>query len=79
MEHESEDERWIWLSFAPEHRLILAAYAGSMTQDAADEIVRQTCDRINQKNYLYLSQTEENTTHKRYWTDTVIQRSFKDR
>ena len=25
MEHESEDERWIWLSFAPEHRLILAA------------------------------------------------------
>ena len=49
MEHESEDERWIWLSFAPEHRLILAAYAGAMTQDAADEIVKQTCDRINEE------------------------------
>jgi len=37
MERESEDERWIWLSFAPEHRLILAAYA----QNATDEIVKQ--------------------------------------
>ncbi|BDZ69346.1 hypothetical protein [Methanobacterium ferruginis] len=50
MEHESEDERWIWLSFAPEHRLILAAYAGAMTQDAADEIVKQTCMRIDEEN-----------------------------
>lgn len=50
MECESEDERWIWLSFAPEHRLILAAYAGSMTQDAANEIVKQTCTRIDEEN-----------------------------
>jgi tRNA A37 N6-isopentenylltransferase MiaA len=49
MEHESEDERWIWLNFAPEHRLILAAYAGAMTQDAAHEVVKQTCDRINEE------------------------------
>ncbi len=46
MERESEDERWIWLSFAPEHRLILAAYA----QNATDEIVKQTCTRIDEKN-----------------------------
>jgi hypothetical protein len=49
MERESEDERWIWLSFAPEHRLILAAYAGAMTQNAADEIVKQTCTRIDEE------------------------------
>jgi hypothetical protein len=28
------------IKFAPEHRLILAAYAGSMIQDLADEIVK---------------------------------------
>ena len=50
MECESENERWIWLSFAPEHRLILAAYAGPMTQNAADEIVKQTCTRIDEEN-----------------------------
>jgi len=35
--------------FAPEHRLILATYAGSMTQNAADEIVKQTCNWINEE------------------------------
>lgn len=48
MEYESENERWIWLSFAPEHRLILAAYAGPMIQYAANEVVRETCDRLNE-------------------------------
>ena len=31
-----------------EHRLILSALAGDMTQKAANKIVKQTCDRINE-------------------------------
>ena len=50
MDCESEDERWIWLSFATEHRLILSVYAGDMAQKAANEVVKQTCDRINENN-----------------------------
>ncbi len=49
MEHESEDERWIWLSFVSEHRLILGAYAGPMTQDSADRIIQITGEKINEK------------------------------
>ena len=40
MDCECKDERWIWLSFAPEHRLILSAYAGDMTQKSADEVCK---------------------------------------
>jgi len=50
MDCQSEDERWIWVSFATEHRLILSAQLGDMTQRAADEVVNQTCDRINEDN-----------------------------
>jgi hypothetical protein len=50
MDWESEDERWIWLSFAPEHKLILSAHLGNMTQKAADEVVKQTYDKINENN-----------------------------
>ncbi|NYB52501.1 MAG: hypothetical protein HVN35_08095 [Methanobacteriaceae archaeon] len=52
MEHESEDERWIWLSFAPEHRLILAAYASSTNLDVADKIVKQTDDRLKKITFI---------------------------
>ena len=45
---QSEEERWVWLSFATEHRLILSAHLGDMTQKAANEVVKQTCDRINE-------------------------------
>jgi IS1 family transposase len=48
MDCESEDERWIWVSFATEHRLILSAFLGDMTQKAANKVVKQTCDRINE-------------------------------
>ena len=50
MDCQSEEERWIWLSFATEHRLILSAHLGDMTQKAANEVVKQTCDRINENN-----------------------------
>ena len=38
MNCESENERWIWLSFATEHRLILSALAGDMTQKTANKL-----------------------------------------
>lgn len=41
MECQSENERWIWLSFATEHRLILSAYVGDMTQKASDMVVKR--------------------------------------
>ena len=50
MDCSSENERWVWLSFATEHRLILSALLGDMTQEAANKVVKQTCDRINEKN-----------------------------
>jgi len=49
VEHESEEERWIWLSFNPTHRLILAVHAGSMTQESADIIVQKTGKTINEE------------------------------
>ena len=69
MEHESEDERWICLSFSPEHRLILAAYAGPMTQDAADEIVKQTGMRINQEELLLFV-----TDGRKYYAQALLDR-----
>jgi len=35
MECSGENERWIWLSFTPEHRLILSSKVGNMTQESA--------------------------------------------
>jgi len=49
MEHDPEKERWIWLSFNPTHRLILAAHAGPMTPGSADTIVQMTGERINEE------------------------------
>ena len=50
MEGDGEDERWLGVSFAPEHSAILAIYAGPMTQKAADMIVEQTGERIDEDN-----------------------------
>ena len=47
---ESTNERWVWLSFATKHRLILSAHLGDLTQKSADQVVKQTCDRINENN-----------------------------
>jgi hypothetical protein len=35
-----EEERWVWVSFATAHRIILSAHAGDMTQKSADEVVK---------------------------------------
>jgi IS1 family transposase len=50
MDCQSENERWVWLSFDPKNKIILAAHLGDMTQKAANEVVKQTCDRINENN-----------------------------
>lgn len=49
MGYEPEEERWIWLSFNPAHRIILAVHAGSMTQESADSIIKKTGERINEE------------------------------
>jgi IS1 family transposase len=36
-----EEERWVWLSFDPKNKIILAAHLGDMTQKSSDEIVKQ--------------------------------------
>jgi len=69
MGHESEEERWIWLSFATEHRLIPAAYACLMTQKSADIIVEQTCERINEEK-LPLFVTDD----KKYYKQALLDR-----
>jgi IS1 family transposase len=39
----SEDGRqWVWISFAPEYRLILAAWVGSRTYESALQLIRMT-------------------------------------
>jgi hypothetical protein len=45
-----EEERWVWLSFDPENKIILAANLGDMTQKSSDEIVKQTSEVINGNN-----------------------------
>lgn len=48
MEYENKDGRWVWVSFAPEHRLILAIYVGPRTRESADAVVEQTSERIDE-------------------------------
>lgn len=48
MEYENKDERWLWVSFAPEHSLLLAIYVGPRTRECADAIVEQTSERIDE-------------------------------
>jgi IS1 family transposase len=68
MSCESEDERWIWLSFATEHRLILSVHVGDMTQRAANEVVKQTCDRINENIPLFV------TDGRKYYKKALLDR-----
>ncbi|NYB26453.1 MAG: hypothetical protein HVN34_09460 [Methanobacteriaceae archaeon] len=69
MEHESEDERWIWLSFVSEHRLILGAYAGPMTQDSADRIIQITGEKINEKKLPIFI-----TDGRKYYAEALLKR-----
>ncbi|MDR2461811.1 MAG: hypothetical protein LBD05_01240 [Mycoplasmataceae bacterium] len=45
-----EKERWVWLSFDPKNKIILAAHLGDMTQKSSDEIIKQTSQVINENN-----------------------------
>jgi hypothetical protein len=44
MDCESENERWVCLSFNKEHILILSAHLGDMTQKSANTVVKETGD-----------------------------------
>ena len=48
MDFQSDDGCWVWVSFAPEHRLLLAIHAGPRNQKSADVIVKQTGERIDE-------------------------------
>ncbi len=48
MECENKDERWLWVSYAPEHSLLLAIHVGPRTKEYAGAIVEQTGERIDE-------------------------------
>lgn len=47
MEEYEDDGTWIWVSFAPEHRLVIGHSIGERKRYMADDIVKKTIDRIN--------------------------------
>jgi IS1 family transposase len=47
MEEYEDDGTWIWVGFAPEHRLVIAHSIGERKQHMADDIVRKTIGRIS--------------------------------
>ena len=47
MENYEDDGTWIWVSFAPEYRLVIAHSIGERKQYMADDIVKKTIERIN--------------------------------
>jgi IS1 family transposase len=49
MEEYEDDGTWIWVSFAPKYRLVIAHSVGERKQYVADEIVNKTCERIGSK------------------------------
>ncbi len=50
LDREDPDERWVWVSFAPEHRLILATHIGPRTQESAEKLVDITAKRLSNDN-----------------------------
>jgi len=46
MEEFEDDGTWIWVSFAPEYRLILAHHNGPRKQESADIIINKTKERL---------------------------------
>jgi len=62
-----EKRKMDWVKLCNEHRLILSALAGDMTQKTANKLVKQTCDRINEDKLTIISlQMGENTIKKHY-------------
>jgi len=47
MEEYEDDGTWIWVGFAPEHRLVIAHSIGERKQLLPDDIVKKTIGRIN--------------------------------
>lgn len=52
---EEAGEVWVWVSFAPEYRLVLATYVGGHEEEDADELVRQTKRRLSRPLPLFVS------------------------
>lgn len=50
MDHENKDERWLWVSFAPEYRLFVSIQVGPRTQESAEAIIEKTGERIDEDN-----------------------------
>ncbi|KZX16801.1 hypothetical protein MBCUT_05200 [Methanobrevibacter cuticularis] len=46
----SEEERWVWLSFDPKHKIILATHIGDMVQKSSDEVIKQTSNGTGKNN-----------------------------
>jgi IS1 family transposase len=49
MEQYEDDGTWIWVSFAPEYRMIIAHQVGARKQYMADWIIEKTAERISTK------------------------------
>lgn len=47
MEIEKDKSVWVWVSFAPEYRLILDASVGFRTQQEADKLLSKTANRLS--------------------------------
>ena len=52
---EQAGEVWIWVSFAPEYRLVLGAHVGGHEEEDADEVVKQTKGRLSKPLPLFVS------------------------
>lgn len=52
---EEEGEVWIWVSFAPEYRLVLGTHVEGHEEEDADEVLRQTKRRISRPLPLFVS------------------------
>lgn len=55
MEIEEAGERWVWVSFAPEYRLIVASVLGQRDQESADTLIQKTDGRIGGDLPLFVS------------------------
>ena len=54
MEEYEDDGTWIWVSFAPEYRLVITHYIGERKQESADKIINDTKQRLGSRP-LFLS------------------------
>jgi hypothetical protein len=52
---EQAGEVWVWVSFAPEYRLVLATHVGGHEEHDADELVKRTKGRLSRPLPLFVS------------------------